>query len=66
MTALATRVNTSRELAALPLRTAGTTSIGAATPVLATPAAFAAGVAGAAGAAGAFSAGFAIGQALGG
>jgi hypothetical protein len=58
------KVNTSPELAALPLRAESVEELGEAVPVLATPAAFAAGVAAAAGVAGAFAAGAGIGAAI--
>jgi hypothetical protein len=64
MQTLVDKVNTSPELAHLPLRADGTEQVGGMTPVLATPAAFAAGVAGAAAVAGAVAAGAAIGAAI--
>jgi hypothetical protein len=64
VTTLIDKVNSSEELAALPLRATGAEEVGQLTPVLATPAAFAAGVAAAGAVAGAAAAGAAIGQAV--
>jgi hypothetical protein len=64
MNTLVEKVNASPEIAKLPLRANESEHVGSMTPVLATPAAFAAGVAVAAGVAGAVAAGAAIGQAI--
>jgi hypothetical protein len=64
MQTLIDKVNASPELANLPLLSDGTEQVGSMTPVLATPAAFAAGIAAAAGVAGAVAAGAAVGAAI--
>lgn len=64
MQTLIEKVNSSSELADLPLQSDDAEQVGAMTPVLATPAAFAAGVAVAAGVAGAVAAGAAVGAAI--
>jgi hypothetical protein len=64
MSMIVDKVNTDPAIAALPFHAAGPEQIGATTPVLATPAAFAAGLAGAAAVAGAVAGGAAIGAAI--
>ena len=64
MTMLVDKVNTDAGLAGLPLAATSPQQIGASAPVLATPAAFAAGLAAAAGVAGAVAAGAAVGNAI--
>ena len=62
MSMLVEKVNADARIAALPLDATGPEQIGATSPVLATPAAFAAGLAGAAAVAGAVAGGAAIGN----
>jgi hypothetical protein len=64
MNTLIEKANTSRELSELPLLTTGVEQGNAISPVLATPAAFAAGVAAAGAVAGSVAAGAAIGNAI--
>jgi hypothetical protein len=64
MTTLIDKVNASEELAELSLRARSAEEVGQMTPVLATPAAFAAGLAAAGAVAGAAAAGAAIGNAV--
>jgi hypothetical protein len=64
MQTLVDKVNASPELADLPLQSDDAEQVGAMTPVLATPVAFAAGVAAASAVAGAVAAGAAVGAAI--
>ncbi|MGP3926276.1 MULTISPECIES: hypothetical protein [unclassified Streptomyces] len=64
MSSVLEKVNASEELRSVSMHSAESEWISAMSPVLATPAAFAAGVAGAAASAGAFAAGVAVGQAV--
>lgn len=63
MSTLDQKVNTSAELASVPIRSAEVRQVGSMEPVMATPAAFAAGLAGAAAFTGAFAAGVAVEEA---
>jgi hypothetical protein len=64
MNTLVEKVNSNPEIQNLPMQVTDTEQVGAMTPVLATPAAFAAGLAGAAAVGGAVAAGAAIGAAI--
>jgi hypothetical protein len=64
MSLLVDKVNADARIAALPFDATGPEEVGATSPVLATPAAFAAGLAGAAAVAGAVAGGAAIGAAI--
>ena len=64
MRSLTDRVNADEAVARIPIDAAAPTQVGAITPVMATPAAFAAGLGAAAAGAGAIAAGAGIGEAI--
>ncbi|MGH8933093.1 MAG: hypothetical protein ACRDZO_21320 [Egibacteraceae bacterium] len=65
MSTLLRKVNSSSELAGVPLHATEARQVGELAPVLATPAAFGAGLAAGVGVTGAFAGGFAVGDAVG-